>query len=86
MLGAHHPSDPALREAGQQTLDGFRTLIARRFGLDPHDAEVTQRVLAGWSLVHGYVMLQLDGPLAHLGTSLPDVVELFVALGSPPER
>jgi len=84
ILGAHHPTDPALREAGQRTLDGFHALIARRFGLDPHGAEVTRRTLAGWSLIHGYVMLQLDGPLAHLGSPLPEVDELFSALSGQP--
>jgi hypothetical protein len=44
-----------------------------------------RRVVAGWSLVHGYIMLRLEGPLAGLpGVRELDVEELFGALAVPP--
>jgi hypothetical protein len=54
-------------------------------GADADDPDVMRRVVAGWSLVHGYIMLRLEGPLAGLpGVRELDVEELFGALAVPP--
>lgn len=85
MLGAHRPRDPALLAAGLETLAVFRRLLAAMLGADADDPDVMRRVVAGWSLVHGYIMLRLEGPLAGLpGVRELDVEELFGALAVPP--
>ena len=84
MFGAGQTVDapyPGLREQSEQA---YATLVAAVTACSesgaPEEA-VAAAAIAAWSLVHGYVMLRLEGPLAHLPPeALPDAAAVLVNL------
>jgi AcrR family transcriptional regulator len=79
MAGKALPPDPTELRHGQI---GYALLVESVAALDPHAPEDLQHdlVVASWSIVHGYALLQLDGVLASTGSTGDPETQLRRAL------
>lgn len=68
MVGGPKPQQPQQAPAG---MTGYELLVEAVTALDPQVPEDLQHdlVLACWSIVHGFAMLQLDGALEATGST-----------------
>lgn len=79
-LASRSPYAP-LEEQSEQSYSTLVAAIAACSGPDASPAAITAATVAAWSLVHGYVLLRLEGQLAHLpAEALPDAAAVLANL------
>lgn len=73
--------EPMLRECSEQAYATLVAAVAAHLGPAAPLSAIAEATMAAWSLVHGYAMLRLEGPVAHLSAgALPDAASVLVHL------
>lgn len=72
------PPEGALKEESERAYAALVAAITACGGPDTAPEAISAATMAAWSLVHGYIMLRLDGPLAQLpAEALPDMTAVL---------